>query len=706
MLIGTPLILNSVLQPPLILKVEWNDLPEAVGSQLVAALIVGLLLAFGLQLLLTNLGVAIGITAFRFRSSQSPTQPLQGDSQPLQQSSQSSNHASIHSNSSRSSLGVMAGLGILATVNAVLFAACFLAVRFSQVHDVISGAVLGTVIWAAYCLVLLWLSTTAATSLFSAALGFTISGISGLITLIRGVLTQKKDAAKLDEATIAAIRQQVQLSLDTINLQQLENDSAKAPPQLDWEKVRADLKQLLQRPDIQSLSAEWRNVDRSTLSKLLQHRLNLPDTELNQLVDEIEQAWHHFNPLLLNVQSYLLNQTFEQLQSEGLPDQFRALLESLEADHPSVRSQLEQIQSQDFAAILQQRNDLTDDQIQSLAQQLNAMVQIILKAPHPDSVQTEVAIAELQGQLKSYLLHTASKRLTAKRIERKLHKLLQSLQTLEQPISNLPELDLDTFQAVLQRRKNLTDKQQRQILRQIEQTWHDASHSVAAGVTDSDSDASSEGSVTLAKRWATAETVQVRPSSPEQLSDPSEQPNADAIEALLVSLASYFSPLSKLPNATDRLKQYLKDWLIDLSNDPSFTESIQSIWEQISAEKWDESLERFYSARLQPWRERLQALAEEFLPSLAEAPTHVSETAQTYLQAQIEAVKQQALEPIETLQQRLRAQTDSLKQQAQQRLEITRRRAATAAWWLFTIVLTAALSSATAGALATGSGFL
>lgn len=587
MLPGMLPIPNSLLQFASTLESEWSRLPEAVGSQLTAALISGLLLAFGLQFLLTNFGVAIGISLLRFRSPQSAQIP-QTESTP---------------NSLLPKPSVMAGLGILSTINVVLFAACFLAVRFSQVRDPVSGAILGSVIWAAYCLILLWLSTSAATSLFSTALGFTTTGISGLITLIRTVLKPQKTVPALDEVTLAAIRQQIQLTLDQTKLQWLDDNSAK-PPRLNWEAVQQDLRALLQQPEIQLLSDQWRQLDRAALTELIQQRLNLSTVEVNRIVDVIEQTGSEVNP----------------------------------------------------------------------------------------------TSGELQSQLELYLRHTAPKRLTPKRVERKLHKLMQSLQVeLEQQTFNLPELEVEPLKDILKRRKSLSSKQQRQILQQIQGSWYEANQmQVISAQTDDQVDDQANNQAmeptTLEPELSPDELT------PEELTESPEPSSLEAIEVLLASLTAYFSPLSKLPYVSDRLKQYLKDWFTELWNNPSI---IEMLWEQMSVEQLDEN-KGSYLAKLQPWRERLQSLTEEILPDLAQVQTHVSETAQSYLQAQVETAKQQISQPIEAVQHYLQSQIGGLKRETQQRLEATRQAAATAAWWLFTIVLTAVFSSMVAGALATG----
>jgi hypothetical protein len=63
-----------ILQVPALMAEHGTS--GIVGSQILAALIVGLLVAFAFQLLLTTFGVAVGITALGFRATASPASNL------------------------------------------------------------------------------------------------------------------------------------------------------------------------------------------------------------------------------------------------------------------------------------------------------------------------------------------------------------------------------------------------------------------------------------------------------------------------------------------------------------------------------------------------------------------------------------------------------------------------------------------------------
>lgn len=810
MLTGIPLTSSSLYLLQTLSASNEQTAVASVSSQLFTALVVGLLLAFGLQFLITNLGIAIGITAFKFRSSNLPSSKLSlSDSLELpissttasQQVSQEVSYPAFQKKSTGLGVGTLAGLGIMSTVNLVLFAACFAAIRFSQVSDVISGATIGMVIWAAYFLIVLWLSTAAASSLLSTVLGFTVTGIGGLVTLIRGVL-KRRNAAALDEKTIAAIQQQIELTLNSTNLKDaLEAQLEQLSPQLDWQQVRSDLKQLLQ-SDARLIQLNWQQIDRSMLTALIKRQSNLADAEIEQIVNQLEPILQEvaaqttveaaesdqttsestqletieaidqteLREKVRQAVQMLLQQTGDQIGDQTGDQKSWNWTDLLQQIVPQITSQiapgkilstvlqtqLKQLVTREIGAFFE-----VDEQLDELNEQLNkannqlehqqdyssedhsikahstelsiAQQHKVISSPqitdqaanakldaelnaeldvesNAEEINTE-RITEIQSQLESYLRYTNPKRLTVKRIERKLQKLLQTI-PLDQ-LSNLPALDQTTLQTILQRRKKLSQKQQRQILQQINQTWMDAIHSCSSPEVVLPADATLAETARLKNQHSNdfaenlltenlltenlPEENPLEEKTLEEISQPEDQQTE--LNALLEKVVGYFTPQLELTQATQQLKQRLLDW---------FTRSGQPLAQsqrasEQTSKKLSQGLEQWYGSTLQNWRDQLQQLEDE-IPSWLQ-PQSLSESTQAYLKSKVAALQQQMLNQVDTLQQGIQAQINNLQQQAQQRLDTTRQAAAKAAWWLFSIALTAAMSAATAGALA-GSGLV
>ncbi|HIK15048.1 MAG TPA: hypothetical protein IGS53_07095 [Leptolyngbyaceae cyanobacterium M33_DOE_097] len=112
----------------------------------------GLLVAFSIQLLLSVLALAIGITSADHLFTQQPT----ADS-------------IIASKAKKTNVPFSLGVCFLTITNIALFTACFLAVRLSNVVTLDHGAILGVVIWSAHLLIFAWLSSV----IFRAVVGST-----------------------------------------------------------------------------------------------------------------------------------------------------------------------------------------------------------------------------------------------------------------------------------------------------------------------------------------------------------------------------------------------------------------------------------------------------------------------------------------------------------------------------------------------------
>ena len=118
------------------------DTPEEAalifsGPQFFISLISGLVLAFGFQLLLTNLSVAAGISYVGRSSSKGSSGGL-----------------------STGKISAALGIWTVITVGLALFFACWLAVKLSLYNSALLGAITGWVLWGTYISLLLWVSST------------------------------------------------------------------------------------------------------------------------------------------------------------------------------------------------------------------------------------------------------------------------------------------------------------------------------------------------------------------------------------------------------------------------------------------------------------------------------------------------------------------------------------------------------------------
>lgn len=252
------------------------------GPQFFTTLISGLLLAFAIQLLLTNLSVAAGIS-YLGRSSGSD------DHDHDQKSGVGSTIRKI---------GFGVGLWTLITVSITLFVACFLAVQLSLLETAGLGAIVGLVIWAAYFSILVWISSTTVGSLIGSVVNTATAGfqaIVGTAAAALGAKTINQQVVATAEAAAAAVRREMGAAIDPITIRENIEDYIEKirPAEFDLSGVRNEFETLLNSPEAKALvgSDRTRTIDRQTFVDLISSRSDLSKREVNRLADELEKIW-------------------------------------------------------------------------------------------------------------------------------------------------------------------------------------------------------------------------------------------------------------------------------------------------------------------------------------------------------------------------------------------------------------------------------
>lgn len=236
--------------------------PAVIGP-----LVAGLLIAFGFQLLLLNVGIAAGIALLKFLPGVKP------------ETTEISEPTTQQSSRPIRMLGVAIALATLITLNLVLFVACFLAVRLSATPSLITGAILGVVIWSAFFLILSWFGSTA------------IAAVSNLIQKL--------------------------------------------------------------------VSASWQGISAGTqtiVSEVVE-RVSVPSQALQ---DEIA--------------GYLLHASRKQFSYEAIQNKLQEIMMNSELDGKSLQKQLVELQRDDFVAVLNQREDLSQKKIDKIADRLQSIL--------------------------------------------------------------------------------------------------------------------------------------------------------------------------------------------------------------------------------------------------------------------------------------------------------------------------------------------
>lgn len=252
------------------------------GPRFFTALISGVILAFAFQLVLTNLSVAAGIS-YLGRPSDS-----------------NSDYGEVSSlGGTIRKIGTAVGIWTLITVTIANAIACFLAVKMSLViFSPGLGAILGLVIWGAYFLLLVWVSSTTVGSLVGNVVNSATSGfqaIMGTATAALGAKAVNQQVVATAEAAAAAVRRELGSAIDPTSVREKVEDYLEMvrPPELDLNKIRGDFERLLSDPQIRDMakSGDIRSIDRQKFIDLVSSRTDLSKRDANRIADTLYSVW-------------------------------------------------------------------------------------------------------------------------------------------------------------------------------------------------------------------------------------------------------------------------------------------------------------------------------------------------------------------------------------------------------------------------------
>lgn len=451
--------------------------PEAAsvffrGPQFFIALIAGVLLAFAMQLLLTNFSVAAGIS--------------------LLGRSSDSDHSNSDSGGGLSvgKIGTGVGLWTLISVTLSLLFACYLAVRLSLLTDPGLGAIIGLVVWAAYFTLLVWASSSTVGSLVGSVVNAATSGLQnvlGVATAAIGGMTAKNQMVSTAEAVVAAVKNEMGAGIDPTSIRESIEDyvGRLQLPKFDMSRIRGDFETLLNDPEIKALADSGRlnQIDRQTFVDLVSSRTDFSKEEVNRLAALLEGVWQQTlggrsrRDSTAELVDYLQSTQPGQLQVKELNakiDQILAERQQPGANKDTASGGLQQtLQSglTTLTGLLAGRTDLSDLNVEKILERLKtAPDQVAAQASKITSqIQGDAPYSPIKQDVENYLLHKASWQMNPTTIERDFREVLYD--TSADPgfvAQQLSQLNRSYFVDVLSSRGLFTTAKIAQIADQLE----------------------------------------------------------------------------------------------------------------------------------------------------------------------------------------------------------------------------------------------
>lgn len=463
------------------------------GPQFFVALVAGLVLAIAVQLVLTNLSVAAGISYF---SRDSDTD-----------SSDSDDSGSVGGTIKK--IGFAAGLWTLITVTVALFIASLLAVKLSLISSSGLGAIVGLVIWGAYFTLLVYFGSNKVGSLVGSVVNTANSGIQAILgtaTAALGARAVNDQVVSTAEAAAAAVRRELGSGLDPSSIRDSVEDYLEGLklPELDFSKIRGEFENLINDPELKAIAGSGspvevadrlRNIDRSTFAGLVSNRTNLSKRDAQRLVDQMDSTWKQVvgqftqprKDSTAELVEYLKSVQPAQVDSGDLARRLDQLTEEVRRQgeaiqtQPAALSPAQPAQGQPAPRMIDQalqmglssllgRTDLSDLNVEKILGQLQVFRDKVSdKAKDVADKAPGLPFNTIKADVENYLLNTYSWHFNRATLENEFKDVIYDPEAAPSSVRRqLEQIDRGYFVETLTRRNDLTPIRIGEIADQLE----------------------------------------------------------------------------------------------------------------------------------------------------------------------------------------------------------------------------------------------
>ncbi|NJN24097.1 MAG: MFS transporter, partial [Acaryochloridaceae cyanobacterium RL_2_7] len=255
--------------------------------------------------------------------------------------------------------------------------------------------------------------------------------------------------------------------------------------ELNPQGIQRDLAKLLNDPEagIHDLQVRLSQFDRDTLVQLLSQRPEFSETEVQQVLNQVEQSWSRMThaPEILTakakakydevtsaIASYLRNTEKAELNPAGIQHDLKLLMNDPQAGYESIVERVSKMDRETLVQLLSQREDMSAEEVNQVIDQVQATLQSFVKAPRRLAKRTQLKIESFQSTLEDYLRSTEKDELSPEGIKRDFKALLEDPRWgMERLGDRLSQVDESTLIALLSQRDDITDADAREMVGQM-----------------------------------------------------------------------------------------------------------------------------------------------------------------------------------------------------------------------------------------------
>ncbi|BAB72759.1 MFS transporter [Anabaena sp. FACHB-709] len=572
-------------------------------------------------------------------------------------------------------------------------------------------------------------------------------------------LTQRGDLTEAKVKEIAqemeSIRQQV---LETVQQSEkiekgyeirnrIENYlRATGKQELNPETIDRDFGNLLTEAtqEFADISTRLQGFDREAFVQVLLQRQDFSEEEANNIVSQLESIRDNFlnqaretqeqattkaNELWQRVEEYLRHTNKEELNPDAIKRDLRVLLEDPQVGINLLQSRLSQFDRDTLVQLLNQRQDLSEEQINQIIDQVEAVRDSVLQAPQAVVDQAKAQYEKTTTAIANYLRNTNLEELNPEGIRQDLATVLSDPKEGAVALRHrLSQIDRETLVKILSQQQNLSEDQVNRTIDQLQDAIGDIIRAprrfakrttqrvveFEAGLEDYLRQTNKEelnpegikrdlqlllrdprlGIGSLGDRVSQFDrgTIVALLSQREDISEEEANRIADQIESVRSSITEQVQQIQhKLQSAIDQVFDRIRNYLNSLDRPELNYESIR----QDFAKLFDDP-----QAGLEALGDRLSQFDRDTLVAVLSSREDIAKEDVNRIIDQIEAARDSVLHRAGRIQQEAQKRIKAVRQQARKQVEETRKTVASAAWWLFGAAFSSLVASAIAGALA------
>ncbi len=258
--------------------------------------------------------------------------------------------------------------------------------------------------------------------------------------------------------------------------------------ELDPAGIQKDLTTLLDDPQAgaSALHDRLAQIDRDTLVKLLTQQGDLTEEQVNKTVDQMQSAIKSIikAPRRLanrvqkqavdfeaNLENYLRNTHKEELNPEGIKRDLQLLLKDPSAGFGSFGDRLGQFDRSTFVALLSQREDLSEEEANRIADQVESTFRSLTEQIQKVQQTFQSAIDNLFGKVRDYLNSLERPELSYEGLQEDFSKVFNDPQAGFEALGDrFSHFDRETLVAVLSSRDDISEADANRIIKKVEET--------------------------------------------------------------------------------------------------------------------------------------------------------------------------------------------------------------------------------------------